>query len=126
MKHLPSVIIMTGMMGVLYGFSQPVYSASVVPNFTRGTVTSDTTSTQTIVESIHEVQYATGDSYTVTGTNILIPENPTRGTLYTQIDPTAPFQFTETYSGPGITKETWIDRTITTESTTNTMSVFTQ
>ena len=123
---LPLAIILGGLLGVLHGFSQSAYSASVVPNFTRGTVTSETTSTQTVVELIREVKYTTGESYTVSGTNINIPSNPGPDTNYTQIDPGAPFQFSETYLGPGIASETEIDRTITTESYTTSISVFTQ
>ena len=123
---LPLAIILGGLLGVLHGFSQSAYSASVVPNFTRGTVTSETTSTQTVVELIREVKYTTGESYTVSGTNINIPSNPGPDTNYTQINPGAPFQFSETYLGPGIASEIEIDRTITTESYTTSISVFTQ
>ena len=117
---------MGGLLGVLHGLSQPSYSSSVVPSFTRGTVTSDTTTTQTIVETIRQIDYTTGESYTVSGTNIHIPDNPGPETVYTQIDPGAPFQFSETYLGPGIATETSIDRTTTTESFTTSISVFTQ
>ncbi len=123
---LPLAIILGGLLGVLHGFSQSAYSASVVPNFTRGTVTSETTSTQTVVELIREVKYTTGESYTVSGTNINIPSNPGPDTNYTQINPGAAFQFSETYLGPGIASEIEIDRTITTESYTTSISVFTQ
>ena len=123
---LPLAIILGGLLGVLHGFSQPSYSASVVPNFTRGTVTSETTSTQTVVELIREVKYTTGESYTVSGTNINIPSNPGPDTTYTQINPGQAFQFSETYLGPGIASETEIDRTTITESYTTSISVFTQ
>ena len=126
MKDLPLAIVMGGLLGILHGLSQPGNTASVVPNFTRGTVTSETTSTQTIVETIRQIEYSTGESYTVTGTNINIPDSPSLGTNYTQIDPGAPFQFSETYLGVGISKETEIDRTTTTESYTTSISVFTQ
>ena len=117
---------MGGLLGILHGFLQPVHAASVVPNFTRGVVNSETTSTQTIVESIHQIEYRTGETYTVTGTNINIPTNPVPGTAYTQINPGETFQFSETYLGPGIATETFIERTTTTESFTTTLSVFTQ
>jgi hypothetical protein len=78
------------------------------------------------VESIRQIEYTTGESYTVSGTNINIPSNPTLGANYTIVTQGAPFQFSETYLGPGIAKETWIDRTTTTESVTNSVSVFTQ
>ena len=126
MNDLPLALLMGGLLGVLHGFSQPAYSASVVPNFTRGTVTAETTTSTTITEVIRQVEYTTGESYTVSGTNINIPENPRPGTNYTQIDPGAPFQFSETYLGPGIATETSIDRTTTIESYTTSISVFTQ
>ena len=122
MKKLLPVTL--GLLGVLHGFSQPVNAST--PAFTRGTVTSDTTSTTTVVETIRQVDYTTGDSYTVSGTNINIPGNPGPDTVYTQIDPGAPFQFSETYLGPGIASETSIDRTTTIESFTTSVSVFTQ
>lgn len=119
MRHLLATL-------ALLGFSFPSYAASVVPNFTRGTVTSETVSTQTIVESIRQIEYSTGTSYTVSGTNINIPANPVPGANYTMIEPGAPFQFSETLLGPGIATETWIERTTTTDSVTNSISVFTQ
>lgn len=104
----------------------PAYAESVVPNFTRGTITS-TTETQTkIVEAIRQIEYTTGTSYTVTGTNINIPGTPAPGTSYSIMNQGAPFQFSETTLGPGVAKETWIDRTTEQKSTTNSVSVFTQ
>jgi hypothetical protein len=97
-----------------------------VPNFTRGTITATTETTTKIVEAIRQVEYTTGTSYTVTGTNINIPGTPAPGANYTIIDQGAPFQFSETYLGSGVAKETWIDRTTEQKSTTNSISVFTQ
>ena len=125
-KDLPLAIVLGGLLGVLHGFSQPSYSASVVPNFTRGTVTSETTTRTTVVESIRQIDYTTGESYTVSGTNINIPENPGLGANYTQINPGESFQFSETYLGPGIASEISIDRTTTVDSFTTSISVFTQ
>ena len=104
----------------------PVHAASVVPNFTRGVVTAETKTSQTITEVIRSIEYSTGESYTVTGTNINMPSNPGPDTNYSQLNPGAAFQFSETYLGPGIATETYIDRTTTTESFTNSISVFTQ
>ena len=114
------------LLGVLHGLSQSSYAASVVPNFTRGTVTSETTSRTEVVELINQVEYTTGTSYTVTGTNINIPTTPYPGAEYTLIAPGEPFQFSETILGPGISKETQIERTTITDSITNSISVFTQ
>jgi hypothetical protein len=111
---------------VLLGFSSPALANTVVPNFTRGTITAETKSYTQIIETIRQVEYTTGESYTVTGTNITMPSTPQKGAAYTITNPGAPFQFSETYLGPGIAKETWIERTTTTDSTTNSMSVFTQ
>ena len=111
---------------ILLGFSSPTLAESVVPNFTRGTINATTESTTKIIETIRQVEYTTGESYTVTGTNINIPNNPIKGTNYTIMTQGAPFQFSETYLGPGVAKETWIDRTTETQSSTTSISVFTQ
>ena len=110
----------------LLGFHHAALAESVVPNFTRGTITSTTESTTKIIESIRQVEYTTGESYTISGTNINIPSNPTKDTNYSIMTQGAPFQFSETYLGPGVAKETWIDRTTEIESVTNSVSVFTQ
>ena len=110
----------------LLGFCSPALAESVVPNFTRGTINATTESTTRIVEAIRQVEYTTGESYTVTGTNINIPSNPQKGSSYSIMTQGAPFQFSETYLGPGVAKETWIDRTTETQSNTTSISVFTQ
>jgi len=114
------------LLGILHGLFQPAHSASVVPNFTRGTVTSETTSSTTVTEIIKQIEYSTGTSYTVTGSNINIPKNPFPGANYTIVNPGEAFQFSETVLGPGIAKETHIERTTTTDSFTTSISVFTQ
>lgn len=123
---MKNTVIAGFLLGVLHGLCQPGHTAAVVPNFTRGTVTSETTSRTEVTEIIRQVEYSTGTSYTVTGTNINIPENPYPGANYTMITPGAPFQFSETVLGPGISKETQIERTTITDSFTNSISVFTQ
>jgi hypothetical protein len=121
MRHLtPALLVAAGVI------CTPVYAESVVPNFTRGTINATTESTTRIVETIRQVEYTTGTSYTVTGTNINIPGTPQQGANYTIMNQGAPFQFSETYLGPGLAKETWIDRTTEVESTTTSISVFTQ
>jgi hypothetical protein len=110
----------------LLGFYSPALAESVVPNFTRGTINATTESSTKIVEAIRQVEYTTGESYTVTGSNINIPGNPSKDTNYSITTPGAPFQFSETYLGPGVAKETWIDRTTEVQSTTTSISVFTQ
>jgi len=104
----------------------PAKAASVIPNFTSGTVTSETTSRTEVTEIINVVEYSNSNSYTVTGTNINIPSNPAPGTNYTQLVPGQAFQFTETLMTPGIASESLIERNTVIESTTNSVSVFTQ
>ena len=120
MKHILAGLFLLGF------FTNNALAESVVPNFTRGTITSETKSRTEIVETIRQIEYTTGTSYTVTGTNINIPGSPAPGTSYSIMNQGAPFQFSETYLGPGVAKETWIDRTTTQDSTTNSISVFTQ
>ena len=113
-------------LGLLLLLSSPVHAANVVPNFTSGVVTSETTSRTEVTEIINVVEYSTATSYTVSGTNIYIPKNPSMGANYTQIDPGAPFQFSETVMGPGISSITDMSRTTVTDSFTTSISVFTQ
>lgn len=93
---------------MLLGVSSPALANTVVPNFTRGTITAETKSHTEIIETIKQIEYTTGTSYTVTGTNINIPGNPQPGANYTIVNQGAPFQFSETILGPGVAKETWI------------------
>ena len=112
-------------LGAIHGVVQPAQSA-VTPSFTTGTVTSRTESTTTVTETIKQTDIQTGWSYSVTGTNINIPTNPAPGSTYTQINPGEAFQFSESYFGPGVSRVTEIDRTTTTTSITDSLSVFTQ
>ena len=124
MSTLREAIGMGLILGALHGASAS--AMQVTPSFTTGTVTSHTESTTTVSETIHQIDYQTGWTYTVTGTNIDIPENPALGMTYTQINPGEPFQFSESYLGPGLARETFIERATTVTSVTDTMSVFTQ
>ena len=117
--------ITLGLVAVL-GVISPSYAGPVTPNFTSGTITSETKTRTEVIEVIKQIEYTTGTSYTVTGTNINIPGTPTPGANYTIINQGAPFQFSETHLTPGIAKETWIDRKTTEDSVTNSISVFTQ
>ena len=125
----------------------------VVPNFTQGSMTSSTTTTSTVTETINSMDYNTGWQYVVTGTNVeasgnLVPTGTgsttnTAVTLdgvtsqwtglnldqrpnYTMTTPGAAFQFTESYQGPGLSNHTIIQRTTTINSVTDTTSTFTQ
>ena len=99
---------------------------AVTPNFTRGTMTSNTESTTTVTENIVVTEYSTGTSYTMSGTNITWEGTPGLGVDYSIVDPGQATQFTETYLGEGISTVTNITRTTVTDSVTNSVSVFTQ
>ena len=126
-------------------------NANIVPNFTTGTMSTTTNTQTTITESITSKDYKTGYEYTVTGTGIsadgdILPDavnvtGTVGGQSYTWkgadmttkpdwnlTNPTSgdAFQFTETYSGPGLQNVTTINRQIETESVTTTTSVFSQ
>ena len=128
---------------------QTAMSVPVVPNFTQGSMTSTTETTSTVSETINSMNYDTGYQYVITGTNIqhdgnTISAPSTTGnsntlngvtSTWTGLDlenkpnftittPGQAFQFTENYSGPGLSNHTIIQRTTTIQSVTNTTSVF--
>ena len=128
---------------------QTAMSVPVVPNFTQGSMTSNTETTSTVAETINSMNYDTGYQYVITGTNIshdgdtISAPNSTGNSntlngvtsTWTNLDlqskpnftittPGAPFQFTESYSGPGLSTHTIIQRTTTIQSVTNTTSTF--
>ena len=121
----------------------------VVPNFTQGAMTSTTETTSTVVETINSMNYDTGYQYVITGTNVemdgtsisptanVTTENTIDGVTstwpgldlntkpnFTMTSPGVAFQFTESYSGPGLKTQTIIQRTTTIQSVTNTTSTF--
>lgn len=125
MTQLRDAIIAVLLLGAAHDI-QAANSASVVPNFTTGTVTSETTSRTEVIEVIRQQEYSTATTYTVTGHNINIPANPALGSNYTITQQGAPFQFSESYFTPGLVTDTQIERTTVTDSTTFSTSVFTQ
>jgi len=121
----------------------------VVPNFTQGSMTSNTETTSTVTETINSMNYNTGYEYVITGTNIehdgtTISAPSSTGnsntlngvtSTWTNLDlnnkpnfsittPGADFQFVESYSGPGLSNHTIINRTTTIQSVTSTTSTF--
>ena len=128
---------------------QSVDAVPVVPNFTQGSMTSTTETTSTVTETINSMSYDTGYQYVITGTNIehdgssISPPSTTGNSntlngvtsTWTDLDlnnkpnftittPGAAFQFTESFSGPGLKNHTIIQRTTEIQSVTNTTSVF--
>ena len=119
----------------------------VVPNFTQGSMTSHTETTQTITETINSMDYSTGYQYSATGSGVSASGNLSPGTSsnsvsiegvnstwtgvgskpsFTQTSPGQAFQFTETYSGPGLQNHTIIQRVTEVTSVTDTTSIFSQ
>ena len=136
---------------LLLGTASSVKAVPVVPNFTQGSMTSNTTTTSTVTETINSMDYNTGWQYVVTGTGIetdsssLSPTGTTAATItidgvtstwngldinnrpgFRQAVPGASFQFSENYTGPGLSNHTIIQRTTTIQSVTDTQSTFTQ
>ncbi len=119
----------------------------VVPNFTQGSMTSRTETTQNITETINSMDYNTGYQYSATGSGVTASGNlsPQPGASnvtingvtsswtgvaskpsFTQTTPGAAFQFTETYRGPGLSNQTIINRVTEVTSITDTTSIFSQ
>jgi len=136
---------------VLLLLPSPALSVPVVPNFTQGSMTSHTETTSTVTETINSMDYNTGWQYVVTGTGVetdassLSPTGTTQTSItidgvtsqwngldldnrpgFVQSVPGASFQFSENYSGPGLSNHTIIQRTTTIQSVTDTTSTFTQ
>ena len=148
MTRLQEAIGLGLVLGVIHGSVQPSFSVPVVPNFQQGSMTSHTETTSKVVETINSMDYNTGYQYSSTGsgvesTNGLL--SPTRGSTnitingvnstwtgvtkvpqFKQTKPGEAFQFTETYSGPGLSNHTIIQRTTEVTSVTDTTSIFSQ
>ena len=148
MTRLQEAIGLGLVLGVIHGLLQPAYSVPVVPNFTQGSMTSHTETTSKVTETINSMDYNTGYQYSVTGSGV----EPVGGTIspttgesnvtingvnstwtgatstpnFKQTTPGAAFQFTETYSGPGLSNHTIIQRETTVTSVTDTTSIFQQ
>ena len=132
---------------VAFLMGTPSMAVPVVPNFTQGSMTSHTETTQKITETINSMDYNTGYQYSVTGSGITASGNLQPGTgsnnvtidgvtsswtgltsrpNFTQTTPGGAFQFTETYRGPGLSNQTIIQRTTEVTSITDTTSIFSQ
>tara|TARA_Y100000004_G_scaffold150117_1_gene172301 strand:+ start:703 stop:1146 length:444 start_codon:yes stop_codon:yes gene_type:complete len=145
---MKKVFVLTVVATVLAS-ARTAIAVPVVPNFTQGAMTSNTETTSTVTETINSMNYDTGYQYVITGTNIemdstsisptanITTTNSIEGvtSTWTGLDlstkpnftiksPGGSFQFTESYSGPGLKTQTIIQRTTTIESVTNTTSQF--
>ena len=144
MTRIQEAIGLGLILGALHGAAQAV---PVVPNFTQGSMSSHTETSQTITETINSMDYNTGYQYSVTGSGITASGNLSPQTSessasiegvtskwvglnsrpnFTQTTPGGAFQFTETYQGPGLSNHTIIQRETIIESVTETTSIFSQ
>lgn len=121
----------------------------VVPSFTQGSMNAHTETNTKITELIKSVDYNTGYTYSVSGENVApssgrispnaaatnIQVDAETQATWTQADlaskpdwkivsPGGSFQFVEHYTAPGLANVTLIDRTIETQSVTDTVSIF--
>ena len=125
-------------------------SLPVVPNFQQGTLKSTTTTKTKVNEVINSYQYRTGYELSVSGSNVKPSESvapmgietttntmngvtsvwrgldPSSKPSWTIVNEGASFQFVETLQGPGLVNHTIINRETDIESTTETLSTFTQ
>ncbi len=127
--------------------STPVYAVPVVPNFTQGSMTSNTQTTSKVTETINSMDYNTGYQFSVTGSGVTASGNLSPTTTdanvtingvtstwtgidtkptFVQTTPGAAFQFTETYQAPGLSNHTIIQRVTEVTSVTDTTSIFSQ
>ena len=140
-RYLPLLLILN---------TPQILAVPVVPNFSSGTMSATTRTTQNVTETIVSSDFNTGHTYTINGTNLAIdgatlspPPTETvqtiNGVSYTWTgadlnqkpnvtiaNPGQAFQYAESYIGPGLSNQTRIDRVTTVESVTETTSVFSQ
>ena len=144
-----SRVVIVGAISALIPTS--VGAVPVVPNFSQGQMTSHTETTQQITETINSINYNTGYQYVITGTNMqhdgdtVSAPSITTGTNtvdgvtstwtgldlqnkpnFTIVNPAQSFQYTESYSGPGMATQTIIQRETNVTSVTDTVSTFSQ
>ena len=127
-----------------------ILAVPVVPNFSSGTMSAVTRTTQNVTETIVSTDFNTGHTYSINGTNLSIDgttlspspaetSQTINGVSYTWTgadlttkpnvtiaNPGQAFQYAESYIGPGLSNITTINRTTVLESVTETTSVFSQ
>ena len=137
------LLLLCGLIGEAFAFAKPAQSVPVVPNFSTGSMTSHTETSSKVTETIVSESYGTGWQYSVSGTNIepvggasLTPSTTTvngwsaldvkNKPSWKIANPGAAFQLVETYSGPGLSNVTTIQRVTEIEQITDTISTFSQ
>ena len=136
-------LLLCGLISEAFAFAKPAQSVPVVPNFSTGSMTSHTETRSKVQETIVSESYGTGWQYSVSGTNIepvngaSLTPNTTTVNGWSALDvnkkpswkitnPGGAFQFVETYSGPGLSNLTRIERLTEIEQITDTISTFSQ
>ena len=66
MRNTYKLFLLVAMSGAI----NPVIAVPVVPNFTQGSMTSNTTTTSTVTETINSMDYNTGWQYSATGSGV--------------------------------------------------------
>mgnify|MGYP003120939761 CR=1 FL=1 len=113
---------------ILITFAAPAYAQSLTPNFTTGSMTQTVTTTQTVTEVIATERYG-GDVQVWNGDNINTDASGTisaGGLTFEVVDEALPWQLEVITRDAGVIETVDIERTIEIESTTNTLSVFSQ
>jgi len=141
MKFLLMLLFSLATNGI--GFAPAAQGVPVVPNFSTGSMTTHTETTSNVSETIVSESYETGWQYSVSGTNIgpvngaSLTPGTTNLNSWSALDvqnkpdwqitnPSQSFQFVETYSGPGLSNVTTIQRVTEINQITDTISTFSQ
>ena len=120
-------------LALLLLISTPATAQSITPNFTTGSMTQTTTTTQTITEAI-KVERFGGEVKTWEGHNVkavqydrsLGADLRSPNIKFQIVDESKPWQLEIISRDAGIVETEDITRTIVTDSVTNTLSVFSQ
>ena len=109
--------------------SAPVHAQSVTPNFTTGTMTQTVTATQVVNETTAVERFGgavnvwNGDNVS---TDTATSDIKATGTKFYVVDPAQPWQLEITTRPAGLVETVDTTRAITTNTTTNTLSIFSQ
>ena len=63
-------VLVLSVVAYVLASARTVIAVPVVPNFTQGSMTSNTTTTSTVTETINSMDYNTGWQYSVTGSGV--------------------------------------------------------
>jgi hypothetical protein len=110
----------------------PVSAQSVTPNFTTGSMTQTVTTTQEITEVVETERFGSainvwsGDNIKSVDANGAATTVNATGVQFEIVDTALPWELEVTSRAAGLIETIDIDRTIETDSVTNTLSVFSQ